>query len=122
MHVLISSARDSAALRTHSGSARKGRASETRSAPPSASTPSATSGMLIRLVATTGTDTCSLSRAAYEVNAARGTEVTIVGTRASCQPMPRLRMLAPAASTSRASAVTSSHVWPSSTRSSTEMR
>ena len=34
MHVLISSARDSAALRTHSGSARNGRASDTRSAPP----------------------------------------------------------------------------------------
>ena len=78
--------------------------------------------MLIRLVATTGTDTCSLRRAAYEVNAARGTEVTIVGTRASCHPMPRLSMLAPAASTSAASAVTSSQVWPSSTRSSTEMR
>ena len=121
MQVLISSARDSAALRTHSGSARNGRASETRSAPP-ASTDSATSGMLIRFVATTGTDTCSLSRAAYEVNAARGTEVTMVGTRASCQPMPRLSMLAPAASTSVASAVTSSQVWPSSTRSSTEMR
>ena len=78
--------------------------------------------MLIRLVATTGTETCCFRRAAYEVKAARGTEVTMVGTRASCQPMPRLRMLAPAASTSAASAVTSSQVWPSSTRSSTEIR
>ena len=78
--------------------------------------------MLIRFVATTGSETCSLRRAAYEVKAARGTEVTMVGTRASCQPMPRLSMLAPAASTSRASAATSSQVWPSSTRSSTEMR
>ena len=63
MHVLISSARPCSALRTNSGSARNGRARDTRSAPPE-STCSATSGVLIRLVAQTGIRTCSLSRAA----------------------------------------------------------
>ncbi len=58
MHVLISSARASAALRTNSGSASNGRAIDTMSASPSARTASATSGVLIRLVATTGTETC----------------------------------------------------------------
>ena len=51
------------------------------------------------------------------VSASRGTEVTIVGTRASCQPMPVERIVAPAASISVARARISSHVWPPSTRS-----
>ncbi len=38
-----------------------------------------------------------------QVNAARGTEVAIVGIRASCQPMPVLRIVAPAAVTALAS-------------------
>jgi hypothetical protein len=38
------------------------------------------------------------SRSAEKVNAARGTEVTMVGIRASCQPMPVLSSVAPAAS------------------------
>ena len=59
---------------------------------------SATSGMLMRLVATSGSATCGLSLAVTPANAARGTEVAMVGTRASCQPMPVLMMVAPAAS------------------------
>ena len=88
MHVLISSARPAADFATHSGSARNGRASDTRSASPRVSTPSATSGMLIRFDATTGMPSDGRSRPVTDVNAARGTDVTIVGTRASCQPMP----------------------------------
>ncbi|GEM_PF-6220999 len=122
MQVLISSARPCAALTTHSGSARNGRAIETRSASPRARTPSATSGMLIRLEAMTGTDSSARTRPTISVNAARGTDVTMVGTRASCQPMPELTMVAPAASTHRPSATTSSKVWPPSTRSSMDSR
>ncbi len=48
-------------------------------------------------------------------NALLGTEVTIVGTRASCQPNPELMMVAPAACTSVANATISSQLWPSST-------
>ena len=64
---------------------------------------------MIRLEVTTGTDTSGRRRAVTRVKAPRGTEVTIVGTRASCQPMPVLMIVAPAASTSRASATISSH-------------
>jgi len=64
----------------------------------------------MRLDATTGIETSGRSRAVAQVNAPRGTEVTIVGTRDSCQPMPVFRIVAPAAWTSRASATVSSHV------------
>ena len=40
----------------------------------------------------------------------RGTEVTMVGTRASCHPIPVLMIVAPAASTSVASATISSQL------------
>ena len=122
MQVLISSLRSSAALFTHSGSARNGRASETRSASPRARISSAVSGMLMRLDAITGTVTSSFSLPVTHANAARGTDVTMVGTRASCQPMPVLISVAPAASTSRPRATTSSQLWPPSTRSSSDMR
>ncbi len=46
----------------------------------------------------------------------------MVGTRASCQPMPVLMRVAPAASTALASWITSSQVLPSGTRSSMERR
>ena len=95
MQVLISSARPAAALLTSSGSARKGRAIETMSASPSASTFSATSGVLMRFVVQTGMPTSPFSLRVTQVKAPRGTEVAMVGTRASCQPMPVLRMVDP---------------------------
>ena len=122
MQVLISSARPSAALTTKSGSARKGRAIDTMSPSPRASTASATSGSLILLVAINGIRTLPISRRVTHVNAARGTIVAIVGTRASCQPIPVLMIVAPAASTACASATNSSHVLPPSTRSSIDKR
>ena len=122
MQVLISSARPAAAFRTSSGSARNGLAIETTSASPRASTASATSGALIRLVVTSGIDTAPLSRRVTQVKAARGTMVAMVGIRASCQPMPVLSIVAPAASTALASATTSSQVLPPSTRSSMDSR
>ena len=110
MQVLISSARSSAALLTKNGSASSGRAIDTRSAVPSESTCSASSGVLIRFDAQTGTDTSALSRAVAESQAPRGTWVMIVGTRASCQPMPVLSTVAPASTTRWASSSTSSQV------------
>ncbi len=93
MQVLISSARPLAALATKSGSASNGRAIDTRSASPAASTRSATAGSLIRLLVTSGTLTAPLSLRVTQVNAARGTIVAIVGMRASCQPMPVLMIV-----------------------------
>src|SRR5512137_43933 len=98
MQVLISSARPAAAFLTSSGSARNGRAIETMSASPSASTFSATSGELMRFVVHTGIPTSPFSLRVTQVKAPRGTEVAMVGTRASCQPMPVLRMSTRAAS------------------------
>ena len=98
MQVLISSARPAAALATKSGSASSGRAIETRSASPAARIDSASSGVLIRLDAHTGTDTSAFSRAVADRQAPRGTWVMIVGTRASCQPMPVLKAVTPASS------------------------
>ena len=98
MQVLISSARSSSALATKSGSARNGRAIDTMSAWPAAMISSASSGVLIRLDAHTGTSTTSVSRAVTHAHAARGTWVMIVGTRASCQPMPVLKTVTPASS------------------------
>ncbi len=122
MQVLISSARPAAAFSTNLGSASSGRAIDTRSAPPVAMISSAISGELIRLEAQTGTDTSALSRAVRDRQAPGGTWVMIVGTRASCQPMPVLSSVTPASSSRCASSITSSHVWPPSTRSSSEIR
>lgn len=102
MHELICPVAPAAAFATQSGSARNGRAMVTRSAWSSASTCSAECGMVIRLEAATGMDTTSRTRRVKSANAVRGTEVTIVGTRASCQPMPVSSRLAPAVSSSRA--------------------
>ena len=71
--------------------------------------------MLIRFDATTGICTCSATALLMSTNALLGTEVTMVGTRASCQPMPVLMIVAPAASTSVASAMISSQLCPPST-------
>ena len=122
MQVLISSARPSMAFCTKNASASSGRAIDTKSASPAARIDSAISGLLIRLDAQTGTDTSALSRAVAERQAPCGTWVMIVGTRASCQPMPVLSMVTPAASSACASSTTSSQVWPPSTRSSSEIR
>ena len=66
--------------------------------------------MLIRLDATTGMLTCSATALLMSTNALLGTEVTMVGTRASCQPKPELIMVTPAASTSVASETISSQL------------
>src|SRR5690606_39694394 len=95
IQVLISSALPAAALLTNSGSAKKGRAMEIISASFSAKARSATSGVLIRLVATNGIETSPRNFAVTLVNAPRGTLVAIVGIRASCQPIPVFKMVAP---------------------------
>ena len=122
MQVLISSARPAAALLTKWGSASSGRAIETRSASPEARIDSASSGVLILFEAQTSTDTSALSRAVADRQAPGGTCVMIVGTRASCQPIPVFRTVTPASSRPWARATTSSQVWPPSTRSSSEIR
>ena len=110
------------ALATKSGSARNGRASETMSAQPSASTSSATCGVLIRFEVISGTRTSPIIRRVTSAKARRGTLVAMVGTRASCQPIPVLMIDAPAASTARASVTTSSQVEPSAIRSIIDSR
>ena len=114
MHVLISSAASACALATQFGSDSSGRAIEINCTCVSARICSAAWGMLMRLDATTGMSTCSATALLMSTNALLGTEVTIVGTRASCQPKPELIIVAPAASTSVASATISSQLWPSS--------
>ena len=118
----IAALRFSRAFVTQSGSASSGRAIETISASPDARMRSATSGMLMRFVVISGIFTAPLSRRVTHVNAARGTLVTMVGMRASCQPMPVLISDAPAASIFFASVAISSQLWPFSTRSSIERR
>jgi len=83
MQVLISSGVPAAALLTKSASASSGRAIDTMSAWPEASTASATSGVLMRLVATRGMESpCPFNFCVTHANPARGTDVAIVGTRA----------------------------------------
>ncbi len=99
----------------------------TMSAAPSASACSATSGVLIRLVVTSGMSMPSARSSARirwvtQVNAARGTLVAIVGTRASCQPIPVLMIVAPAAAIAFARVTASSQVLPSGIRSSIDRR
>ena len=121
MQVLISSARPDADL-AQIGSARKGRAIDTRSQSPRSRMALASCGMLMRFDATTGIVTSRRNRPATEANAARGTEVTMVGTLASCQPKPVFKIVTPACSSALATATTSSQVLPPSTRSSSEWR
>ena len=49
----------------------------------------------MRLVVITGMETSPLNLPVTSAKAARGTEVTMVGTRASCQPIPVLIRVAP---------------------------
>ena len=76
----------------------------------------------MRLVVISGISTLLFMRRVTHANAARGTIVAMVGIRASCQPMPVLMIVAPAASIACASATTSSQVLPPSTRSSIDSR
>ncbi len=92
------------------------------SAQPSARTCSATAGSLMRLVVHSGIATSPLSFFVTHAKAARGTLVAMVGTRASCQPMPVLMIVAPARSIAFASVTTSSQVLPPGTRSSIDRR
>lgn len=85
-------------------------------------TSSATCGSLMRFVVTSGTETLPFSLRVTQLNAARGTGVAMVGMRASCQPIPVLIMVAPAASIACASCTVSSKVPPPSTRSSIDRR
>jgi hypothetical protein len=57
-----------------------------------------------------------------QANAARGTLVAMVGTRASCQPMPVLMMLAPPCATALPNVTTSSQLLPPGTRSIIDRR
>ena len=78
--------------------------------------------MLMRLVVISGIFSSGFIFAVTQVKAARGTLVTMVGTRASCQPMPVLMKVAPAASTALACATISGQSLPPSTRSSIDSR
>ena len=120
IQVLISSARALAALLTQSGSASKGRAIETKSATPSRSNPSATAGSLILFVTTTGNRLTRRMRSVTNAKAARGTMPAIVGTRASCQPIPVLISVAPASANAASIHCTSAKLLPCSTRSRPE--
>jgi hypothetical protein len=97
------------------------------SAQPSASTCSATSGVLMRLLVTSGVAMPAAANSAFifcvtQANAARGTLVAMVGTRASCQPMPVLTMLAPPVATALPSVTISSQLLPPGTRSIIDRR
>ena len=61
----------------------------------------------MRFEATTGIFTASLMRRAAQAKPARGTACAMVGMRASCQPMPVLRIVAPACSMACASCTVS---------------
>ncbi len=67
MQVLMASGVPAAALATKSGSASIGRAIDTMSAQPEASSSSASSGVLMRLVVTSGTDTSPMRRLVTQV-------------------------------------------------------
>jgi len=105
-----------------SGSASIGRAIEISWAAPPVRISSAASGMLMRLAAATGMVTSMASFAVNSTKAARGTEVTMVGTRDSCQPMSVLIIVTPAASSSLARATMSAQACPCSTRSAMDSR
>ena len=111
-----------AALLTNSGSARKGRAIDTMSAQPSASTCSATSGTLMRLDVMTGMPTSGLILREPRPCGARGTLVAMVGTRASCQPIPVLMIVAPAFLDGLGGLHHLAHTLPPGTRSISDKR
>ena len=73
MQMLMRPGSPSCSLATNRGSASMGRAIDTRSASPPARILSATSGVLMRLLATTGMPTAALTRAVAQLQAAAGT-------------------------------------------------
>ena len=103
-------------------SANMGRAMETRSASPAASTDSATSGMLMRLEVITGMDTSWRTRWVTPVKAALGTMVAMVGTWDSCQVKCVEMILTPARSSSLDNWATSSQLIPPCSISMAAMR
>ena len=64
----------------------------------------------------------AISKVLNSENYILGTEVAIVGILASCQPIPVLIILTPAASNDLANSTTSSHVEPLSTKSNIDKR
>jgi hypothetical protein len=122
MQVLISSARPCSPC-DEFRVGQQGRAIDTMSAEARRPAPaSAVSGALMRLVVTSGIDTWPFSFCVTQAKAARGTLVAMVGTRASCQPMPVLMMVAPAGSMPWPVAPPRQSVEPFSTRSSIDRR
>jgi hypothetical protein len=94
---------------------------EIMSASPLAKTASAISGVLILLLVMTGKETASRSFRVAQLKAAGGTTVATVGMRASCHPMPVLKIDTPAFSKARANSMTSSNRLPFATKSSNEI-
>ena len=122
MQVFISSGRPSSVFLTKFSSAKNGLAMDTMSAIPSLKIFSATRGSFMRFDVTTGIFRYGRSLPVTQANAARGTIIAIVGTRASCQPIPVFIRDAPASSTRCPSSTTSSKLLPSSTKSRQERR
>ena len=83
---------------------------------------SATSGILILLVVTKGIFTSPIILFVTQAKPPLGTMDAIVGTLASCHPIPVFMIVAPAFSISFARTTTSSQVLPPSTRSNIESR
>ena len=110
------------ALFTNSGSAKNGRAMLTRSAHFNFNTSSTFSGVLILFDVINGILIFPINFFVTHVNAAGGTDVAIVGIRASCHPMPVFIMLIPAVSSSLAKATTSSCDEPFGIKSIIESR
>ena len=125
IQVLISSSLLSRDFCNRYGSAKNGRAILTMSAECDDKILSAVVGWLIRFVATNGivTTFASFNALVVNANAPRGTDVAMVGTRASCHPIPVLMIVAPARSISCANSIHSS--WnnnPFSTKSNNDKR
>mmetsp|Transcript_2900 Transcript_2900/g.8763 ORF Transcript_2900/g.8763 Transcript_2900/m.8763 type:complete len:272 (-) Transcript_2900:634-1449(-) len=121
MQVFVASSWPRKALATRSGSAKKGRAIETRSDASFRKSSSQTLTSLMRFVAQRATSKSGpsrrLSSAVVKAKAARGTHVAIVGTRASCQPTPVLSTSTPSSRNDPARAMASSKEKPPFTSS-----
>ena len=123
MHVSTSAASPRPAFATISGSARNGRAIETKSTLPAASTSSAAARLLMRLLAITGSaPTASFTAAANLTQTPLGTTSCTVGIDDSCQPMPTLSASTPSSASALANASVSAGVVESFIKSAPEMR
>ena len=127
MQVFTSGSSPEKDLATIDGSARNGRAIDTRSTFPDATMRSACGIEFTRLEPITGIE-LPASRSARFTSAARsiqtpcGTSDCVVGTRDSCHPMPTSIASAPAATWASARAFTSSWVEEPGTRSAPDIR